>query len=75
MQIAVFKNIHLQWTENPLFVRREDKRDILLNLEDREERLSRRYQEFMNDAKTIHRLVEVCVGFRASASKVVNVSI
>jgi len=44
----------------PLFVRKEDKKDVLLHLEERQERLKKRFDTIHTDGETIHRLVKVC---------------
>lgn len=43
----------------PLYERKEGKYETLLNLDDREERLNKRYHEVSEAGKTIHQLVEV----------------
>jgi dynein heavy chain len=47
------------WSKNPLFTRKEEKNDTLLNLTDREDRLRKRYEEIRNIGEQIHGLVQV----------------
>nr|CAB3238531.1 dynein beta chain, ciliary-like [Phallusia mammillata] len=47
-----------KWSEVPLFERKDDKRDILLHLEDREDRLGKRYVAIHADGEVIHKLVK-----------------
>ncbi|XP_077976399.1 dynein beta chain, ciliary-like isoform X2 [Styela clava] len=56
--VKQIEKIMEKWVETPLFVRRDDRRDILLQLDDREERLGKRYFDLMEDAKTIQKLVK-----------------
>ncbi|GAB1599188.1 dynein beta chain, ciliary [Argonauta hians] len=46
------------WSKTPLFERKEDKFGSLLNLDDREERLKRRYKEIEEAGEQIHRLLK-----------------
>ena len=47
------------WSKSPLFVRKEEKNDTLLNLTDREERLNKRYTEIRTIGDQIHGLLKV----------------
>lgn len=47
------------WAKLPLFERKDGKRDALLNLDDREERCSKRYTEISSAGKQIIQLLEV----------------
>lgn len=47
------------WSKAPLFTRKEEKNDTLLNLTDREERLNRRYNEIKAIGDQIHGLLKV----------------
>jgi dynein heavy chain len=51
------------WSKNPLFTRKEEKNDCLLNLTDREDRLRKRYEEIKNIGEQIHGLVQVSKAF------------
>lgn len=47
------------WSKTPLFERKEEKFGSLLNLDDREERLERRYLEIQVKGDQIHQLLKV----------------
>ena len=47
------------WSKTPLFTRKEEKNDTLLNLTDREERLNKRYTEIKMIGDQIHGLLKV----------------
>ena len=47
------------WSKSPLFTRKEEKFDTLLNLTDREERLNKRYTEIKTIGGKIHGLLKV----------------
>ena len=47
------------WSKAPLFTRKEEKNDCLLNLGDREERLNKRYTEIKTIGDQIHGLLKV----------------
>lgn len=47
------------WNKSPLFERKEDKHDTLLNLDDRKERLEKRYNEIRLVGEKIHTLLQV----------------
>ncbi|WAR03796.1 DYHC-like protein [Mya arenaria] len=46
------------WSKNPLFTRKEEKNDTLLNLTDRKDRLEKRYKEITDLGDQIHGLVK-----------------
>nr|XP_006007896.1 PREDICTED: dynein heavy chain 11, axonemal [Latimeria chalumnae] len=46
------------WAEHPLFTRRDNKKDTLLSVEDREDRIAKRYKLIQDDGEKIHQLVE-----------------
>ena len=48
------------WSKSPLFTRKEEKNDCLLNLTDREDRLKKRYDEINAIGEKIHGLLKVC---------------
>ena len=47
------------WSKLPLFVRKEEKNDVLLNLTDRDDRLNKRFTEIKTLGEQIHGLVKV----------------
>ncbi len=47
------------WSKLPLFERKEGKKETLLNLEDREDRLKKRYGEIAEAGAKIHGLLGV----------------
>ena len=51
------------WSKLPLFTRKEEKNDTLLNLTDREERLNKRYNEIKAIGDQIHGLLKVNASF------------
>lgn len=53
------KTLMATWSKQPLFERKEDKYDTLLNLDDRKERLNKRYEEIKNIGEKIHGLLQV----------------
>uniref|UniRef100_H2Y9A0 Dynein axonemal heavy chain 11 n=1 Tax=Ciona savignyi TaxID=51511 RepID=H2Y9A0_CIOSA len=61
--INTIHNIMEKWSDVPLYVRKEDKKDVLLMLDDREDRLSRRYVSIHEDAQEMHKLIKVCAHF------------
>lgn len=42
-----------------MFVRRDDKKDVLIQLDDKEERIGKRFSDCVEDSKAIHKLVQV----------------
>ena len=47
------------WSSSPLFERKEGKNETLLNLDDRTDRLKKRYDEIAQAGEKIHGLVKV----------------
>lgn len=47
------------WSKQFLFERKEDKYDILLNFDDRKERLNKRYEEIKNIGEKIYGFLQV----------------
>ena len=47
------------WSKTPLFTRKEEKNDTLLNLTDRDDRLNKRYSEIKIIGEQIHGLLKV----------------
>ena len=52
------------WSKAPLFTRKEEKNDSLLNLTDREDRLNKRFNEIKGIGEQIHTLLNVRVNSR-----------
>ena len=55
------------WSKAPLFTRKEEKNDTLLNLTDREERLNKRYTEIKTVGDQIHGILKVTFPLRKQA--------
>lgn len=53
------KKLMSTWSKTPLFERKEDKHETLLNLDDRKERLEKRYSNIKDIGKKIHELLQV----------------
>nr|XP_018673081.1 dynein beta chain, ciliary [Ciona intestinalis] len=69
--VNMIHNIMDKWSEIPLYTRKEDKKDVLLMLDEREERLSKRYVSIHEDAQEIHKLIkENITHFQADSSSV-----
>lgn len=47
------------WSKAPLFERKEDKHDTLLNLDDRKDRLEKRYANISDIGSKVHALLQV----------------
>uniref|UniRef100_A0A670JQ67 Dynein axonemal heavy chain 11 n=1 Tax=Podarcis muralis TaxID=64176 RepID=A0A670JQ67_PODMU len=56
--IKAIQEIMKHWMEHPLFSRKDNRKDALLNLEDKEDRLTKRFMLFQEDGCKIHRLTE-----------------
>lgn len=52
------KDVMTTWAQNPLFVRRDGRKDTTLCVEEREERTKKRYSEMEEVAERIHKLLE-----------------
>ena len=59
--VEEIQKIMTTWTKQPLFERKEDKYDTLLNLDDREDRINKRYAEIRTYGDKIHELLKVLV--------------
>ena len=57
--VEEIQKIMTTWTKQPLFERKEDKYDTLLNLDDREDRINKRYAEVRTYGDKIHSLLKV----------------
>lgn len=49
------------WSECPMFTRKDNKKDYLMYLDDREDRVAKRYKLIKEAGATIHILIEVCM--------------
>lgn len=47
------------WMEQPLFFRKDNRKEALLNLDDKEDRLAKKFMSFQEDGSKIHGLMEV----------------
>ncbi|KAK3590847.1 hypothetical protein CHS0354_024585 [Potamilus streckersoni] len=63
------KSLMASWSKNPLFVRKEEKNDTLLQLDDKDDRLNKRYAEIKTIGEKIHELLKDNLGlFQADAN-------
>lgn len=56
--VEQIQKIMATWSKQPLFERKEGKHETLLNLDDREDRLNKRYTEIREAGDKIHKLLE-----------------
>lgn len=61
--IKTIQQIMNAWTEHTLFSRKDDKKAALLNLEDKGDRIAKKYKLLQEDSIRIHKLVEVISTF------------
>jgi hypothetical protein len=47
------------WSKTPLFERKEEKYETVLNLDDRKERLEKRYTNIKDIGKKLHAILQV----------------
>ena len=59
--VDLIQKIMATWSKLPLFERKEGKNESLLNLEDRSDRLQRRYGEIKDAGDKTHALLMVSV--------------
>ena len=57
--IEEIKKIMTTWSETPLFQRKEDKNDMLLMLDDRQDRINKRYADIKTNGEKVHELLKV----------------
>ena len=57
--VEEIQKIMTTWTKQPMFERKEEKNDTLLNLDDRTERINKRYGEVKTAGEKIHELLKV----------------
>lgn len=48
------------WSKQPMFCRKDNKKGTLIQLEDREDRVNKKYSSMKKDGDSIHKLVQVC---------------
>ena len=56
--VEEIQKVMLTWSKSPLFVRKEGKNESLLHLDDREDRLKKRYGEVESCGEKIHKLLK-----------------
>ncbi|XP_078394996.1 dynein axonemal heavy chain 11-like [Cetorhinus maximus] len=56
--VETIQTLMKTWSECAMFTRKDNKKDYLLNLEDREDRVAKWYKLIREDGVTIHKLVE-----------------
>lgn len=55
------QSIMTGWSEKAMFRRKDNKRGSLIQLEDRGDRITKKYSAMKTDGDSIHKLVQVCV--------------
>lgn len=55
----VMKNLMNGWSKQLMFCRKDNKKDTLLQLDDRAARVAKTYSNLRNDGETIHKLLQV----------------
>ena len=61
--VEKLQKIMASWSKTSLFERKEGKNESLLNLDDRNDRLKKRYNEIEAAGQQLHTLLDVCVSF------------
>ncbi|KAJ8415860.1 hypothetical protein AAFF_G00404170 [Aldrovandia affinis] len=56
--VEAIQNLMKEWSDLALFCRRDNKKDTQLMLDDRVDRLAKRYSAIQRDGQLIHRLIE-----------------
>uniref|UniRef100_UPI00398EA260 dynein axonemal heavy chain 11-like isoform X1 n=2 Tax=Pristiophorus japonicus TaxID=55135 RepID=UPI00398EA260 len=56
--VVTLQTLMKTWSECAMFTRKDNKKDSLLNLDDREDRVAKRYKLMREHGATIHKLVE-----------------
>lgn len=59
--VGMIKEMMKGWSLQPVFCRRDSKKDTLLMLEDRATRVAKKYSSIRKDGETIHSLLQVGV--------------
>ena len=57
--VEEIKNLMSTWSKTPLFERKEEKYETVLNLDDRKERLEKRYTNIKDIGKKLHAILQV----------------
>lgn len=57
--VEEIKNLMSTWSKTPLFERKEEKHETLLNLDDRKERLEKRYSNIKDIGNKLHAILQV----------------
>ncbi|KAL7886390.1 hypothetical protein AOLI_G00041110 [Acnodon oligacanthus] len=56
--VEMIQDLMKGWSKQPMFCRKDSKKDTLLMLEDRAGRVAKRYSNIRRDGETIHRLLQ-----------------
>ncbi|XP_060638089.2 dynein axonemal heavy chain 11 [Anolis sagrei] len=56
--IKTIQQIMKSWMEHPLFSRKDNRKEALLNLDDKEEKLAKKFMSFQEDGRKIHTFVK-----------------
>lgn len=59
--VEIIKELMKEWSKQPIFCRKDGKKDTLLMLEDRAARVAKKYNSIRKDGETIHNLLQVRV--------------
>lgn len=59
--VEMIKELIKGWSKQPIFCRKDNKKDTLLTLEDRAARVAKKYTSIKKDGETIHSLLQVGV--------------
>lgn len=59
--VEIIKELMKGWSKQPMFCRKDNKKDTLLMLEDRAARVAKKYSSIRKDGETIHHLLQVGV--------------
>lgn len=57
--VEIIKELMKGWSMQPIFNRKDNKKDTLLMLEDRAARMAKKYSSIRKDGETIHSLLQV----------------
>ena len=57
--VEEIKNLMSTWSKTPLFERKEEKYETVLNLDDRKERLEKRYANIKDIGNKLHAILQV----------------
>lgn len=59
--VELIKELMQGWSRQPIFCRKDSKKDTLFMLEDRAARVAKKYSSIRNDGESIHSLLQVGV--------------